>query len=548
MANSKTTAGCNYLAATVLVGFLFTVAVSAQGTPVPDGLYLRFNEGSGSATSNDALPGTLAPPIVLGVSGWIGPPSSPYLGASALDTAASNQTPSIVTGAPYAFAASWTIEFAVDLASNFLPNTAFSTTVVEDPSIGLNVAVATQGFGTWEIVGSLPLASGGTFSFTSSSFAPTTIWTFISVVCDATNGSLSIHRDAALENIVYLPAGQSVSVVSANPAGMYVGGTTSPVGAGAFQPLDEVRIWNSARTPTEIAAGFTTEAVVKGLETTAAVGFNAASSTFTIVGTVVGVRVDNGSIITVPTADAVIGYSVLATGTYAGSDLTTYSDIVLSPATIVIQNSAAVDSLSISSVFSAALGTGLGFVFGGPLATFPESRVPLASAPGPVGNRQGSGSAVLDALARRLVGGSNLSLVLAGSGPFPTLVSIEADYNSPSYTPMFAARTNGSGSFELGILGCPAGAPIFNLFALNPTGQIGAGGFFGIDFTSFTMAQIQMPLTTHPFRVTANAFGNYFFAVPTGTIAPGLTVDHVAVVLYPSPGYLISSRVARLFF
>lgn len=528
---------------------VFGGVAAGQGTPIPDGLYLRFNEGSGSTTANDAFPGTLAPNVIVTVPGWIGPPSTPYLGLSALDTAASNQNPSVATGAPYTFASAWTIEFAVDLLANVQPQLFYSTPILDDPTIGFSIAVTDQGAGAWEVSGSLPLIGGGVFSFVTPAQLPLNAWTFYSIVHQPALGTVAVYRDGTLDTTFFLPPGQFVAIASTNPSGMLVGGTFSaPPGSVAVQPIDELRIWNSARTATEISNGRPTEALVKAFETTGVWTFNPTAGTFGVVGSVQGIRVDNGELFTTQGADPVVGASIIGSGNYTGTDLQTYTDIVLSSTTLLIQNNATTDSLSITGGFDAALGAGLGFVFGGPLGALPQSRAPLASPPSPPTVRFGATSPVLDAMAVRLARGSGLSLVLSGSGPVAGLVTIEADYNSPSRTPTFVAATNGSGAFALGVLGCPAAAPLWNVFDVSPQIPVGTGPLLGIALTPFTLEQILLPLPTTPFRVQADANGNYFFAVQNGSLPPGLVVDHVGIVHFTAFNAIISSTVTRITF
>lgn len=528
---------------------VFIGVAAGQGTPIPDGLYLRFNEGSGSTTANDAFPGTLAPAVIVTVPGWIGPPSTPYLGLSAFDTAAGNQNVSVATGAPYAFGNAWTIEFAVDLLANVQPQVFYSTPILDDSTIGLSIVVADQGTGLWEVSGTLPLIGGGVFGFVTPAQPPLNAWTFFSIVHDPALGTVTVYRDGALDTTFFLPPGQFVAIASANPAGMLVGGTFSaPPGSVAVQPIDELRIWNSARTATEIATGRPTEALVKAFETTGVWTFNPSAGTFNVVGTVQGIRVDNGGVFAMPSADPVVGASIVGLGNFSGTDLSTYTDIVLTSTTLLIQNNATSDSLTITGGFDAALGAGLGFVFGGPLGALPQARAPLASPPSPPTVRLGTTSPVLDAMAVRLARGSGLSLVLSGSGPVAGLVTIEADYNSPSRTPTFVAATNGSGAFALGILGCPAAAPLWNVFDVSPQIPRGTGPLLGIDLTPFTLEQILLPLPTTPFRVQADANGNYFFAVQNGSLPPGLVVDHVGIVHLTAFNAIISSPVTRITF
>lgn len=518
-------------------------AALAQGIPAPDGLYLRFNEGAGTTTANDAVPGTLAPAVLTNVAGWVASPNVPYLGASAFDPtpAALPVPPILTTNATYTFAPSWTIEFAVDLLAN--PANNNSTTIINDSFVNLDISVFRNGGASWVVQGTFPLLGAfiGVTSIVSNPINPTSNWTFISIVYDQPAGALRLYVDGVLDVTTPVPAPTSIFISSTNPAGISIGGNpfVLPPVAPLLQPIDELRIWNSARTQAEIAANVFNEVIplVRGIEMAngATLVLNTQNSTFTVSGTVAGVRLVGGSLQTTPSFDPVIGAPVTIVGSYIGADLARLSDFVFTPTTISLQGAIPSDSLVISGIFASAFGAGTYFEFGGSLGAFPAPRRAVASPNAPSVVRTGGGSTVLDGFASRMSAGSALSILLEATGGNPVLRAFELDFVLPVVSqPRRVAATNGAGSFELGILGSSPASRVFNLFALSPTTPVGTGGFFGLEVSAFLLVQLNLPFPSTPFRVPTDAEGNYFFGVPSGTLPAGLAADEVTIVLSPS--------------
>lgn len=537
--------------------FIFLSALLGAQTAIPDGLYLKLNEGSGTSTANAAVPGTLAGPFLTTIASWVNPPAAPYLGNSAyLTPIFGTGQPLLQSGSPYSFSPAWTIEFAVDLLSGPTPIAGFATSVIDDPFINFNISVTPRGNGQWDITGTVPTIGGfiSIASFTSSQFTPTTPWTFVSISYDPSTGNVDIYRNGVLDTSTLIGPVVTISITSGNPAGFTIGNTSNiiPIAIPSV-PIDEMRIWNSARTAGEIAANFANEldAQVGGLTTSsnAVLTFNPVTNTFTASGTITGILIDGGTTITNPSADAIIGAPFTITGTYSGVDLGTYSDIVLAPASIGLRGASTADTLTISSIFGVGLGPGPFFELGGALGVLPLATYPFSSPINPTTTRLGSGSTALDRLATRLSNGSSIAIVVSGSGTTPSIRSLDVDFQSPLVVLSRGVATNGSGAFGLGIIGCPANGLIYNVFAPNPTTGVGGGQFFGVQFSEFTLVQINAPIPTNPFRVLPNANGNYFFGVPNGTLPAGLIVDTVTIIVDRiNPAILYTSGATRLVF
>lgn len=553
--------GKTWTSVTALALLCLSIGISstaAQSGGVPDGLYLRFNEGAGTGTQNEAVPGTLAPSFLSLVPNWVTSPNVPFAGASALDpVVGSFFVPSLVTGQPYSFTPAWTIEFAIDLNANAgLVQPNFSTTILEDNTNFLTVAVTPLGNNVWIVTGNFLLSGPSVLaSVQSAPFSPSAGWTFISIVYDPlVANTLLVYVDGALNSTIPVSPIQFITISSTNPSGMTIGGTTNLIPfPWPAQPIDELRIWNSARSPAEILAGSQGElgTTARGLRVTpgATLTFNRANSTFSASGTISGLILDGGAIVNDPTADPVIGRPFTASGNYSGTDLGNYSDIVLAPASITIQGASSANTLTLSSIFAVAFGSGSSFALGGPLGVLPIAVRPMASPIAPNAVLVGSGSTALDSLNSRVQSGSKFSMVIAGSGTSPDLLSLETDY-LPPITPLGrGAATNGSGAFALGIVGCPVGSLIYNVFVPNPVSAAGQGPFFGLDFSVVVLEQINAPLPTNPFRVQPNVEGNYFFGVPNGTLPAGLVVDTVTIIVNPTtPAIIFTSPATRLTF
>lgn len=532
-----------------------TLAASAQIPSVPDGLYLRFNEGVGNAVRNEAYPRTIGTTILQSVAAWMPPSEQAYLGGSAYQPNPSGVANMLTTGGPYSFTPSWTLEFAL---ATPLQGATSTTPILNDSSINLSIVANPRAGGAWEINGLLPVTGlfAGVVTFTSSIFAPTKPWTFVSVVHDAPAAELRIYVDGTLRAVNSYFSGVSVFVSSFSPTGLAIGGSPilQPPYFTTAQAIDEMRIWNRARTAAEIFSSLDHELIpdVRGfvMAPGGVILLDPQTATFTAAATIAGLRLADGYVVTDPGFDPAIGAPVSGSGNYANSGSLSISDIMLTPATIVLSGGAPGDSLAVTGVLSANAAESVFFAFGGDSGALPVARRALHMPPLPSLARTGSGSAALDAFGAHLASGSTLALLLCAGGNAPNLLEVAVDFQPPTPAPARAVTTSAPGAFALGLFGLPAGVEIANLFQIPaPNTAVGAGAFFGLVPGPDLDAQIGVPVPTQPFRVTADSMGTYYFGLPGGSLPPGITVDAVSIAFTTSPLALVyQSGVARLTF
>lgn len=544
-----------------LIVAFFAGAVAGQSAISPGGLYLRLNEGQGPRTANEAYgPSTIADAEITTVASWIASAPPPYLGNAAyLSPQSSPAAANLETGRPYSLGSTLTFEFAVVLA-----NVPIGTpqVVLEDETTGFEITVVASGGGVYQVFMRLPGYYGSpTAGFTpamqqsaSATIVPASLWTFISIVLDPPTATIGYYVDGVLVSTSPTYANMSINLASTNPRGMTIGdgGPYHGVVQGTL-PLDEIRIWTSARTAAEIAANYQRELAPSPrgflFTDTSSLTFSPSTGSFSAAASIAGIVYEGGIVRTEALIDPIIGHSVTMYGGYTGADLAAYQDITLTPATIVLEGTSATDTLSISSYFGPLLGPSPYWRLLGPLGTTPTLVRPFTSATGFAVARSGTGAAILDSFQARLASSARVSFLATGSGTSPRLLGLEADFVAPWPVPTRTVAKNAAGAFGLGIIGAPPAAQVFNLFVVNPTTDFGQGPFFGLELTPSLFDQINLPLAAPPFRVTTDSFGNYAFSLAAGVIPPGLLCDQLTIILDPTtPTFSLVAPIVRLQF
>lgn len=543
----------------VLALLVSSPLLSAQLANYPDLLYLRFNEGAGTTTANDAVPGSLGPPVLSAVTGWITNPAEVCLGNASFAPAQLTANPTaLTTGTPPALGNSpWTFEFAIALAGQ--PALPGSMIVITEPTILFTVQVNPRPGNTWDLLAMIPtIGPTGAFAIpvaaSSSTFSAVQPWTFFSVVHDPTSSTITIYRDGQFDTVTVIPPTVTVNLTGATwSSGFLIGQNPLllPLISTPVPRLDEIRFWGSARTAAQIAATAGTEFIrsVKRLlvDATQLLPIFPTGALITT-GIVRAIIADDGTVFDQPGYDPIIGSPFSINGTFVFSDGQTYSDAVLSAQSISFYGLSSSDQLDVTGVFAAASGGGTFSTFTGPLGAQPALAREVRQTSAPQVVRFGNGSPALADMEAKLASGQAMSFVMTIDGA-PIIRSFEFDFAVPTPTPRAVAATDGAGSFEIGLIDAQPGAPYFNLFSLFPLLPVGSGGFLGLEVSSFLILQLNLPSPTPPFRGAANGDGAAYFAIPPGTIAPGTIVDSLTVVLDPpSANVVYLSPITRLVF
>lgn len=516
-------------------------SAAQQGFDVPEDIYLRFDEGAGSTVENLAIPG-IGSSTLSTVPGWF-TPGSPSGAACQPDP--TNPLNVISTNQPFSLFGSWTIEFTAYFDPNF---NVTAGSLCGDPSAGVvfSVSPPTFFFGLTVNVALVDITGNsvltGVTMFSSG-------WHHVAFVCDATSATFSAYLDGALSTS--FSTGQSLTFAGTSSLGFCIGG--DGVAPPTNVPFDEFRFWRRARSAAEIAANSTTTLIdptsreIRFGPNGLASVFNPTTGTFTASGTVSELILRGGESVTAA-LDPIIGAAVTMSGSYSGSDLTTFSDILLTVSNLQIAAPGGSPALTIQGFFAAAAGPAPYFELGGSLGALPLRRRILGSPFAPIVTRTGTGSVIMDNIDNSIATGAATSLVLRDDGQGLRIKALGIDFQPPATVPTINAATDGSGAFLLGAVGLPAGSYLANLFAVSPGNPVvGQGPLFGIVLGPSQFAQLALPIGVAPFKVLPNIDGNYLFGVPPGTITPGLVVDHVGIVVGPTSIAAIS-QVRRLQF
>lgn len=209
---------------------------------VPSLIYYKMNEGTGTSTANDAIPGVGNNPVTLGTGSgtptWVTPGR---LGASALDFDVSGAA-GLDTGYSGGLSSSesWTIETWLSLDSAAVGH-AFR---FEGNSFRLSL----QSSGQLEL-----LSTGGTPSTSIVVMAnpPIGTWFHVAFVYDHVATTLSVYLNGSLV---------TVESRTAEATGNLCVGSFSTTSTTNWKgKVDEFRIWNKVRSAGEVQAGANTE-------------------------------------------------------------------------------------------------------------------------------------------------------------------------------------------------------------------------------------------------------------------------------------------------
>lgn len=270
--------------------------------------------------------------------------------------------------------------------------------------------------------------------------------------------------------------------------------------------------------------------------------FNVTTGTFQISALVGAIENGSGQVITNTATDSLVGGTILVTGTYGGTDLTSLSDIVFNPATVTLTTVAGTDQLSFSNGFPSQP---LYWRLEGNPAVFPiEQRPFVAMSPAP-GIRTGQGSPTLNAWEIRLPF-ERITLRLRATPQGFVLHALEKSFAAPTIGDTQHIWSIGAGGATFAAVNMIPGSTFYNLFAAQPTGMVGSGPFFGLDFAAQQMAQILLPLGTAPIHDQPNSGGAYFWGIPQGSIPAGLTVDVLLLEIRASA--IVAHAIQRLAF
>jgi hypothetical protein len=195
--------------------------------------------------------------------------------------------------------------------------------------------------------------------------------------------------------------------------------------------------------------------------------------------------------------------------------------MILSPATVVLQTADQTDQLVLSTLFLAT--TSLTHEL---IGSTPTAIREFVSSTGIGAVRTGSTSRALDSISS-FITSETLSMVMRDGDTPAELISLTRSYVTPQAPFTSAIENLGNGQLGLGSVGVPAGHQLYNIFAINSSIPLGSGPLLGIDFGSFQLTQIALPVGQAPFHVWADANGNYSFATTQGVVPAGLSLDCV---------------------
>lgn len=509
-----------------LTAFLLIGVLSAQ--QVPQITYLPMNEGSGPFTSDLASPGLLAAPTLGPAATWN--TTNPRLGGSCLSFSGGT-TAGVSLGVPLNFGVGtpWTVEFWAFEAgpvSNLNPRY-----ICGDSSTAAQFRIFASGFaGTTNMI----LRGPGIIDTTAVGAVVQSTWVHVAFVYDPTIGTGTITP--YVNGVAGTATTQTAPLSFASPTGNYSIGFFGT--AGTYNgSIDEFRVWNVARTSAEIVATMNAEIWIGPIQSIRLarplppIVFNPGQSTFSVTGTVASFLGTAGGEVSSTAVDPIIGATMTCSGSYSGNDLVGLSDIVLVPATLQFVVAPGSDELSLLGGYARTLGAADRWALGGNLRALPVVERALGQATTPTVNRIGAGSAALNQLAADLQGSTTLTILTQIEPSAPVFASFERNYSGTPRPPASALATDGFGSAVLGIVGVPPFAQIYNLFAINNTGTLGAGPLFGLPLTPGIFEILTLPFVAQPMKVYADLNGVYLWGRPFGSVPPGMSVDVLTLAI-----------------
>lgn len=274
--------------------------------------------------------------------------------------------------------------------------------------------------------------------------------------------------------------------------------------------------------------------------------FDTVNQTFTATGIIKGLLTSTGALMTDPTSDPLIGGTLSVVGTFAGNDLTGLIGLILSPATVILQDATQTDQLTALNLYIAD--PTVGSMFGGIYGATPNTLQPLTSStPSLNVTRTGTGSLALDSLQQSFANDA-LTLGFRINSRGPELVFIAPDFSFPTAPPMETAMAQSpSGGFHIGVLHAQPTSELYNLFVPNPASPVGQGPFLGTSFDALLPQMISLPLGTQPFHVMPDANGSYGFMTAPSAVPAGMTLDFL-VLAVDTAGQPTVSNVIRTNF
>ncbi|MCB9895346.1 MAG: hypothetical protein H6839_12920 [Planctomycetes bacterium] len=226
------TLGRGLLLAGVSLMVLFATSLQAQ---LPENLYYKFNEGTGTSTANAANPGVgNTSSTISGATTW----TAPQLGASAMAFNASSMSTGWATNLG---TSSWSMEFWLKVTAGQFgyacgDNSANSWRVFTAGAAGTNgITMRGGGLSNVDING----AVDGT-------------WHHVAFVYDSAASTMTAYLDG---NQVVQNTAQNANI---NGSGFYVGGHTASTSS-MVGDMDEFRFWSTVRTQAQIQANMSSE-------------------------------------------------------------------------------------------------------------------------------------------------------------------------------------------------------------------------------------------------------------------------------------------------
>ena len=229
--------------ALLLLGAVCAATVYAQG--VPQVLYYKFNENTGTDTANSANPGQGSNPVSFATTGaaWA---STSQLGGSAMDFTGSSGA-DLDTG--YTAALTTSDSFTLECWSRD-DGTTFGYLF---QFVGGSFRLFQNSNGTLSIA-----STGGSPStnITTTTTMPANTWTHLALVYDATAGTFTVYFNGVVDSVNFRTAAATGSLV--------IGNNTTTGSSNWEGQIDEFRFWSSARSQAEIQAGMNTELPLNG--------------------------------------------------------------------------------------------------------------------------------------------------------------------------------------------------------------------------------------------------------------------------------------------
>lgn len=532
----------------LVVAVLLAVRISGQ-TPIPDILYLPFNEGTGSTTTDFASPGiggTLTFSTVFPSWGW--ETANPALGPAAWRCGTSSAAGIELSANAAPAVTSFTIEAWMQTPPFGFLFYVLCSTCLGGPN---NLCLGYQRLGSTSDGFGLGYA-GLNYFLVPASMPPTGSWNHHAWVFDGVANTVTIYLNAVPIGNYTLGANPGLAQVIGQ--GCVIGGlyscsqwTMVPGG------LDELRIWGYARTQSDIQSTMSAELV--GGYAPASINFSPPSVPTFNVGLSQFSSTDTPSTLefgasTNPTASSLYwnNPTIALSSSYSGADLVGLSDVTLSPLSLRITVVPNVDELIITNIVTGS-GSPIEQRLGGPSgAQIFQSRLLRQIGPANA-TRIGSGTALLDGIATRIAGGARIEPYFDLTASGPRLAALKIDYQPPPTIPAATFGTDGVGNARIGAVGLTPGAELRNIFVVGPTSPVGSGPFFGLEFSTSIFDQLLVPLPTTPFRVPISPQGSYAWASPVGVLPPGLIVDGISIEVIPgSPSLGFVSTAQRITF